>query len=116
MWASRMTCGPNSSAPTRCGCSGWTSQARFRAQRPRHRPHQREGAHVSDTNVHAPDALVIFGITGDLAHKMTFGALYRLEAAGRLDCPIVGVASDQWSQDQLVAAIRKALQETGHTV
>ena len=25
------------------------------------------------------DALVIFGITGDLAHKMTFRALYRLE-------------------------------------
>ena len=31
------------------------------------------------------DVLVIFGITGDLARKMTFGALYRLEAAGRLE-------------------------------
>ena len=38
------------------------------------------------------DALVIFGISGDLARKMTFRALYRLERRGRLDCPIIGVA------------------------
>ncbi len=37
------------------------------------------------------DVLVIFGITGDLAKKMTFRALYRLESRGKLDCPIVGV-------------------------
>jgi len=30
------------------------------------------------------DVLVIFDITGDLAHTMTFHALYRLEAAGLL--------------------------------
>src|SRR5690606_12261200 len=39
----------------------------------------------------ATDALVIFGITGDLAKKMTFRALYRLELRGKLDCPIIGV-------------------------
>ena len=38
--------------------------------------------------------LVIFGITGDLARKMTFRALYRLESRNLLDCPILGVASD----------------------
>ena len=32
------------------------------------------------------DILVIFGITGDLARKMTFEALYRLERRGDLDC------------------------------
>lgn len=63
-----------------------------------------------------PDALVIFGFTGDLAHKMTFRALYRLEEARQLNCPIFGVASDQWSDDQLSAAIRKALDDSGQVV
>src|SRR3954452_7207213 len=47
------------------------------------------------------DVLTIFGISGDLAKKMTFRALYRLEAAGKLDCPIVGVAIDDWDSEQL---------------
>ena len=43
------------------------------------------------------DALVIFGITGDLARKMTFRALYRLENRNRLKCPIIGVGRrDDW--------------------
>ena len=33
------------------------------------------------------DALVIFGITGDLARKMTFRSLYRLEQRGLLKVP-----------------------------
>ncbi|MFY9764712.1 MAG: hypothetical protein WAK42_06845, partial [Mycobacterium sp.] len=37
------------------------------------------------------DVLVIFGITGDLAKKMTFRSLYRLERRRLLECPIVGV-------------------------
>jgi glucose-6-phosphate 1-dehydrogenase len=49
----------------------------------------------------AADVLAIFGISGDLAKKMTFRALYRMEAAGKLDCPIVGVALDQWDDGQL---------------
>src|SRR6188474_550882 len=48
------------------------------------------------------DVLVVFGITGDLARVMTFRSLYRLEGRGLLDCPIVGVAIDDWSLDQLV--------------
>ncbi|MBV9319354.1 MAG: glucose-6-phosphate dehydrogenase, partial [Mycobacterium sp.] len=39
------------------------------------------------------DQLVIFGITGDLARKMTLRALYRLERRELLDCPVLGVAS-----------------------
>ncbi|GAB3686703.1 glucose-6-phosphate dehydrogenase [Actinocorallia lasiicapitis] len=38
------------------------------------------------------DALVLFGITGDLAFKMVLPALYKLTAGGVLDLPIVGVA------------------------
>ncbi len=47
------------------------------------------------------DAFVAFGITGDLAKKMTFVSLYRIERSGELDCPIIGVASDAWSDDDL---------------
>jgi glucose-6-phosphate 1-dehydrogenase len=47
------------------------------------------------------DVLTIFGISGDLAKKMTFRALYRLEARKKLDCPIVGVAIDDWDDEQL---------------
>src|SRR6188474_173882 len=55
------------------------------------------------------DALTIFGITGDLAKKMTFRALYRLEARGKLDCPIVGVAIDDWPLEQLIEHAREAI-------
>jgi len=57
--------------------------------------------------------LVIFGITGDLAKVMTFRSLYRLERRGLLDCPIVGVAVDEWSVDQLVERARESIVGTG---
>jgi glucose-6-phosphate 1-dehydrogenase len=59
------------------------------------------------------DVLVIFGITGDLAKVMTFRSLYRLERRGLLDCPIVGVAVDEWSVDQLVERARESIVGTG---
>ena len=62
------------------------------------------------------DALVIFGITGDLARKMTFRSLYRLEAAGLLDCPVIGVAREDWSHDHLVSSMREDLRQAGETV
>src|SRR4249919_4325156 len=58
------------------------------------------------------DVLVIFGITGDLAKKMTFRALYRLEARGKLECPIVGVAIDEWSLEQLRQHGRESIEAT----
>jgi glucose-6-phosphate 1-dehydrogenase len=60
----------------------------------------------------AADVLVIFGITGDLAKKMTFRALYRLESRGKLGCPIIGVAIDDWSLEQLLEHAREAIAET----
>ena len=59
------------------------------------------------------DVLVIFGITGDLAKKMTFRALYRLERRKLLKCPIVGVALDVWSHDQLRDHARQAIVDSG---
>src|SRR3954469_6458365 len=63
---------------------------------------------------HEPaDVLVIFGITGDLAKVMTFRSLYRLEQRGLLDCPIVGVAVDDWTVDQLKERARESIVGTG---
>ncbi|HVD86407.1 MAG TPA: glucose-6-phosphate dehydrogenase [Solirubrobacterales bacterium] len=60
----------------------------------------------------AADVLAIFGISGDLAKKMTFRALYRLEAAGKLDLPIVGVAIDDWDDEKLREHAREAIGAT----
>jgi glucose-6-phosphate 1-dehydrogenase len=62
------------------------------------------------------DALVIFGITGDLARKMTFRSLYRLERRGLIGCPIVGVALEDWSVERLRAHARRAIQAAGEVV
>jgi len=59
------------------------------------------------------DVLVIFGITGDLARVMTFHSLYRLEKRGLLNCPIVGVAVDHWSADDLRKHASEAIEATG---
>ncbi len=62
------------------------------------------------------DVFVIFGISGDLAKVMTFRSLYRLEARGLLDCPIVGVAVDEWSDDDLHEHAREAIRNCGETI
>jgi glucose-6-phosphate 1-dehydrogenase len=62
------------------------------------------------------DVFVIFGITGDLARVMTFHSLYRLEKRGMLDCPIVGVAGDHWSVDDLRKHASEAIEATGENV
>jgi glucose-6-phosphate 1-dehydrogenase len=61
----------------------------------------------------AKDTLVIFGITGDLARKMTLRALYRLESRQLLKCRIIGVAGRQLTTAQLVEIARGAIAETG---
>jgi len=58
------------------------------------------------------DVLTIFGITGDLARKMTFRALYKLEKRGKLDCRIVGVAIDEWDEERLREHAREAIAAT----
>src|SRR5689334_6229738 len=62
------------------------------------------------------DVFVAFGITGDLAKVMTFMSLYRLERQGLLDCPIVGVAVDDWSIDDLKQRARTSIEGTGETI
>ena len=62
------------------------------------------------------DLLVIFGITGDLARRMTFRALYRLERRGQLDGPVIGVASEDMTTGELVKHAREAIGEGGQDV
>ncbi|HEU5265860.1 MAG TPA: hypothetical protein VFU35_04125, partial [Jatrophihabitans sp.] len=62
------------------------------------------------------DALVIFGITGDLARKMTFPALYRLERRGALACPVVGVGSTSMTTQELLDRARRAIGQSGEPV
>jgi glucose-6-phosphate 1-dehydrogenase len=62
------------------------------------------------------DIFVIFGITGDLAKVMTFNSLYRLEQRGLLDCPIIGVAVSDWSDDDLRSHARADIEACGTKV
>jgi glucose-6-phosphate 1-dehydrogenase len=65
---------------------------------------------MSSGNAHAEaDALVIFGITGDLAKKQTFRSLYRLVERNLLSCPVIGVAVDDWNDDQLRDHARESI-------
>src|SRR5438477_5063257 len=64
----------------------------------------------------AADVLVVFGITGDLAKVMTFRSLYRLERRGLLDCPIVGVAGDDWTVEHLRKHAAECIQGTGEAL
>ncbi|HEY1761675.1 MAG TPA: glucose-6-phosphate dehydrogenase [Acidimicrobiales bacterium] len=71
---------------------------------------------MSEYELSAADALVIFGITGDLAKKMTYQALYHLESTNQLHCPIIGVAVEPWSVDHLRDAMRAGLEMCGEDV
>lgn len=59
------------------------------------------------------DALVLFGITGDLAHRMIFPALYGLVKQGLLDVPVIGVASSSWSLARLHKRIEDGIRTFG---
>ena len=57
------------------------------------------------------DALVLFGITGDLAYKMTFPALYGMASRGELNVPLIGVASSRWTVAELHKHATKSIRE-----
>ncbi|MBW3576202.1 MAG: glucose-6-phosphate dehydrogenase [Actinobacteria bacterium] len=59
-------------------------------------------------------AVVLFGVTGDLARRKLFPALYELVAAGRLDgIPVVGVARSDWDHERLRAHARDGIERFG---
>ncbi len=64
------------------------------------------------TDTHS-DALVFFGITGDLAYKKIFPALHSMVRRGSLAIPVIGVARDEFTLDQLKARARASIDEHG---
>jgi glucose-6-phosphate 1-dehydrogenase len=59
------------------------------------------------------DALVIFGVTGDLAHKMIFPALYAMVKRGSLNVPVIGVAFPKWSLERLHRRATDSIKRSG---
>ncbi len=59
------------------------------------------------------EALVVFGVTGDLAHKMIFPALYAMVKRGALKVPVIGVALPKWSLERLRKRVTDSLKHAG---
>ena len=59
------------------------------------------------------DALVVYGVTGDLAHKMIFPALYAMVKRGTLNVPIIGVAFPKWSLERLQRRVTQSIKQSG---
>ena len=57
------------------------------------------------------DALVLFGVTGDLVYKKLFPALYAMAKRGALDVPVIGVASSRWDRTQLHERATNSIRE-----
>lgn len=62
------------------------------------------------------DALILFGITGDLSEKKLIPALYELTVEGRLDIPVVGVARSGWTVGDLRDHVRRVLADRNPAV
>jgi len=58
------------------------------------------------------DALVLFGVTGDLAHKLVFPALSAMSKHGNLKVPIIGVAAPKWSLAQLHNRVKDSIKRS----
>jgi len=59
------------------------------------------------------DALVVFGVTGDLAHKQIFPALYAMVKRGELTVPVIGVAFPKWSLERLQRRATDSVKRAG---
>ena len=59
------------------------------------------------------DALVFFGVTGDLAFKKIFPALHAMAKHGELDVPVIGVARSGWTLERLRDHARESIDAHG---
>src|SRR4051812_7266920 len=59
------------------------------------------------------DALVLFGVTGDLAFKQIFPALQAMVKHGTLNVPVIGVARERRTADSLRERVRDSLEHHG---
>jgi glucose-6-phosphate 1-dehydrogenase len=98
------------------------TQAATRSRRDELAGDQRAGtAHGSTRGpgrapVGTADALVVFGVSGNLARVMTLHSLYRMERRGLLDCPIVGVAAEQWDAQDMRRYAIESIEAIGDRV
>ncbi len=68
---------------------------------------------ISNQKKPDPCSFVIFGVTGDLTHRLVIPSLYNLEASGLLPdrfC-VVGIARKGMSNDDLRDSLMKGLRE-----
>ena len=59
------------------------------------------------------DALVLFGVTGDLAYRRIFPALYAMAKRGALRVPVIGVASSRWTLPELRRRATDSIEHAG---
>jgi len=59
------------------------------------------------------DALVFFGATGDLAFKKIFPSLQSMAKRGTLDVPVIGVAREEWTLEELHERAKESVIEYG---
>ncbi|MAT83773.1 MAG: glucose-6-phosphate dehydrogenase [Gammaproteobacteria bacterium] len=59
------------------------------------------------------NALVVFGVTGDLAYRKIFPALQALVQRGDLNMPIIGMAREGWTRERLLQRVRDSLRDSG---
>src|SRR6202158_5445643 len=59
------------------------------------------------------DTLVLFGVAGDLAHKMIFPALYAMVKSNVLEVPVIGVALPKWSLERLHRRVTDSIKRSG---
>jgi glucose-6-phosphate 1-dehydrogenase len=73
---------------------------------------------MSKSNGHPAksDALVLFGVTGDLAYKQIFPALYAMVKRGVLNVPVIGVAASPWTRAQLHKRVTQSLRRSDTVV
>lgn len=64
-----------------------------------------------------PIAMVIFGVTGDLAHRKLLPALYELNRESRLSVPfhVIGFARREWTDDIMRDSLKQAVHEFART-
>lgn len=62
------------------------------------------------------DALIMFGVTGDLAKRRLFPALYELEEDGGLHIPIIGVSRSSDDDEALRRRARASLEFVGKEI
>jgi glucose-6-phosphate 1-dehydrogenase len=65
---------------------------------------------------HEADALVIFGITGDLARRMTLPALYRLTEDGHLTCTVITVGRREFPREEFEELVRTGVEKSVENV